>query len=103
MMARLGSQAGAVSLKVKLALFILILVLAFVVLDVGPLRALYNQIKYTHIQEAQLNQVRQLLFNLYLVKILWLALLSAIAIGFGYWIIKPYRDKDPAAKIREPE
>ncbi len=89
----LNSQAGAVSLRTKLGLFIIILVLAFAFLDVGPLRAVYSLIKYSHMQEPQLNELRHLLLKLYLLKALWLVALIGIAIGFGYWIIKPYKDK----------
>ena len=92
-MSSLNSQAGAISLRGKLGLFIIILVLAFAFLDVVPLSAVYNQIKYSHMQEAQLTELRHLLLKLYLLKAFWLVALIGIAVGFGYWIIKPYKDK----------
>ncbi len=88
----LNSQAGSISLRAKASLFILVLILGFAFFDVGLLKGLYGLIKYTHIQESQLNQIRQLLFKIYLLKMLWVVLLSGIAIVFGIWIIKPYKD-----------
>ncbi len=87
------SNTAGVSLRTKLGLFILVLILGFAIFDVGLLKALYGQLKYTHIQESQLNQIRQLLLNIFIVKMLWLLVLSGIAIVFGFWIIKPYKDK----------
>lgn len=92
-MPSLNNQAGAVSLRAKLGLFILILVLAFAFLDIGPLMAIYNQIQYSHLPESQLSEFRYLLLKLYILKVLWLIALGGIAVGFGYWIIKPYKDE----------
>jgi hypothetical protein len=93
MMSRLDSQEGAAGLKVKLMLFILVLIIGFAFLDVVPLMRLHEKIKFTHIQEKQLNQIRYMLFQIYTYKTLWLFILSGIAAGFGYWVVRPYKHK----------
>ncbi len=89
----LGSQAGAVSFRAKIALFVSLVWLQFIILDITPLISLYNQLKFTHIQETQLNEVRNFMLTIYIAKTVWAVIISGIIVGFAYWIIKPYKSE----------
>lgn len=77
--------------KNKLAILIVILIVFFVIFDIGSLSGINTTLQDSDIGNYHLQGIKRVLFNLYLLKLLRLALISATAFFIIYWILRPYR------------
>ncbi len=77
--------------KTKLGLFILLLLICFITLDLGSLYGIKVSLQNSDIGEHHLHGLKLTLFNLFMLKILQLVIVSSAAFFLVYWILKPYR------------
>jgi len=87
-----GDDKG-VGVRVKVAVFLLVQVLAFVLLDVAGLREVYVQLKASSLDFWELAHLRRILYRLFLLKGFWLAVVCGLSVGFAWWLIRPYRKR----------
>jgi len=85
-----------VNLRTKITLYVASMILGFALFDVGSLTAIHSQLKASDLDYIGFAHASQALFNAFLIKGLWLVISIGLAIGFGYWALKPYLDKEKA-------
>ncbi len=98
----LKQESGAVSLQVKVILYIVVCLLYFVIFDVFTLSSLYGTIRNTGIPAWHLNDIQRALFSIFTLKVFALVFLIGFSIGFGYWALKPYLPKKTRHR-KQPE
>ncbi len=90
-----------INLRTKITLYVALMILGFALFDVGSLKAIHAQLKASDLDYIGLAHASQALFKAFLIKGLWLVISIGLAIGFGYWALKPYLDKEKAQPPQE--
>jgi len=95
----MASKEPLFNWKGKLGFFILLLLICFIVFDLGSLYGINVSLQNSDIGEYHLHGLKLTLFNLFMLKLLRLALVATAAFFLVYWILRPYRQL--ITKIKE--